>query len=224
MKKKVLKIALALVIVFFASVLIQFGYNMLFVSPVVNETTKGGDGKLTEMLYESEFLEDSYFADATLISANLEGAIERIDVREDCADFTACGLIRFYIENEHRLAEKNKAEIKACLTGFKYWMDQYDGRADSMCHWSENHQILFATTEYLAGNLWQDATFADGKVTLSGFGDEELDGVSFAYTVEGNTATIKTDTFNWGDITLTIDGTSMAFTSWGGDYTLTKQQ
>ena len=163
MKKKVFKIALALVIVFFASVLIQFGYNMLLVDPVVNETTKGGDGKLTDMLYESEFLEDSYFADATLISANLEGAIERIDVREDCADFTACGLIRFYIENEHRLAEENKAEIKACLTGFKYWMDQYDGRADSMCHWSENHQILFATTEYLAGNLWQDATFADGK-------------------------------------------------------------
>ena len=162
--------ALALIIVFFGSIILQFGYNMLFVKPVVAETTKGGDGKLTEMLYQSEFLDDSYFEDVELISSNLEGAIERIDIREDCADFTACGMIRFYLENEHRLAEKNKAEIKECLTGFKYWMDQYDGRKDSMCHWSENHQILFATTEYLAGCEWPDATFADGKS-----GEEHVD-------------------------------------------------
>ena len=165
MKKSsvVKRIAFILVILLFCSILLQFAYNMLFLNPVVGETTKGGDGKLTQMLYESEFLDDSYFQDVALISSNLEGAIERIDVREDCADFTACGLIRFYIENEHRLAEVNKEEIKKCLTGFKYWMDQYDGRSDSMCHWSENHQILFAVTEYLAGCEWPDAIFADGK-------------------------------------------------------------
>ena len=157
------KVVIILAIVLFGSILLQFAYNMLFLNPVAGETTKGGDGKLTQMLYESEFLDDSYFQDVELISANLEGAIERIDVREDCADFTACGLIRFYIENEHRLAQVNKEEIKECLTGFKYWMDQYDGRSDSMCHWSENHQILFAVTEYLAGCEWSDATFADGK-------------------------------------------------------------
>ena len=163
MKKTVKRIALLLIVAFFVSIIGQFGYNMLFVKTYAAETTKGGDGKLTEMLYQSEFLEDSYFKDAELISSNLEGAIERIDIREDCADFTACGLIRFYLENEHRLEEENKAEIKKCLTGFKYWMDQYDGRKDSMCHWSENHQILFAVTEYLAGAEWPDAIFADGK-------------------------------------------------------------
>ena len=163
MKKTVKRVAIFLVIAFFGSTLLQFGYNMLFVNSYAAETTKGGDGMLTEMLYQSEFLDDSYFADTALISANLEGAIERIDIREDCADFTACGLIRFYLENKHRLAEENKAEIKKCLTGFKYWMDQYDGRKDSMCHWSENHQILFAVTEYLAGTEWHDATFADEK-------------------------------------------------------------
>ena len=162
--KKIVKIAaISLVAAFLGSILIQFGYNMLFVSPMAFETTKGGDGKLTEMLYQSEFLDDAYFENSELVSLNLEGAIERIDIREDCADFTACGLIRFYIENKHRLAEENKEEIKKCLTGFKYWMDQYDGRTDSMCHWSENHQILFAVTEYLAGCEWPDATFADGK-------------------------------------------------------------
>ena len=162
MNKTVKTIILVILIAILGSVLLQFGYNMLFVKPYAAEA-EIGDGKLTQMLYESENLPDSYFEDTALVSENLKGAIERIDVREDCADFTACGLIRFYLENEHRLAEVNKEEIKRCLTNFKYWMDQYDGRKDSMCHWSENHQILFATTEYLVGMEWPDAEFADGK-------------------------------------------------------------
>ena len=164
MKKPVKKIIIFSLITILSSIVIQFGYNMLFVKEVVNETTKGGDGKLNTMLYESDKLEDSYFDDEALISANLEGALERIDIREDCADFTANALIRFYLENKHRLKESNKLEIKNTLTNFKYWMDQYDGRKDSMCHWSENHQILFAVTEYLAGNEWEEETFADGNI------------------------------------------------------------
>ena len=154
---------IAVLVVFLGSTLLQFGYNMLFITPYEPVLTKGSDGLLSKMLYESENLEDSYFENTTLISENLAGAIERIDVREDCADFTANAMIRFYLENEHRLAEVNKEEIKNCLTNFKYWMDQYDGRDDSMCHWSENHQILFAVTEYLVGNEWPDAVFADGN-------------------------------------------------------------
>ena len=92
-------IILVIIIALVGSVLLQFAYNMIFVTPVAYETTKGGDGKLTEMLYLSDTLDDSYFKDVEKVSANLEGALERIDVREDCADFTAAGLIRFYIEN-----------------------------------------------------------------------------------------------------------------------------
>ena len=162
MRKTVKIVALVLVISVLGSILLQFAYNMLFVKSYAAEAELG-DGELTRMLYESETLEDSYFENTALVSERLAGGLERINVREDCADFTACGMIRFYLENKHRLAEVNKNEIKECLTGFKYWMDQYDGRKDSMCHWSENHQILFATTEYLAGCEWPDATFADGK-------------------------------------------------------------
>ena len=60
-------VALSLIIAFFASILIQFGYNMLFVKPIAYETTKGGDGKLTEMLYQSESLPDEYFEDVALM-------------------------------------------------------------------------------------------------------------------------------------------------------------
>jgi hypothetical protein len=163
MKKRGIYLIIGVLILFFGSIIAQFVYNFFFIKPYEPKLTKGGDGKLNQMLYESERLEDSYFRDAALVAANLEGAIERIDVREDCADFTANALIRFYLENQHRLARENKDEIRRCLTGFKYWMDQYDGRADSMCHWSENHQILFAVTEYLAGCTWPADTFADGK-------------------------------------------------------------
>ena len=82
MKKSLKTVALILlisVIVGIASVVIQFGYNMLFVGPVAYETTKGGDGKLTDMLYYSDTLEDSYFLDTETVSNNLEGALERID-------------------------------------------------------------------------------------------------------------------------------------------------
>ena len=69
----IVTIALSLIIAIFGSVAIQFAYNMLFVEPFAAETTKGGDGKLTQMLYESENLDDSYFENTALISANLEG-------------------------------------------------------------------------------------------------------------------------------------------------------
>ena len=73
MKRTIKIVALVLVVSLLGSIVLQFGFNMLFVKPVVNETTKGGDGKLTEMLYQSEQLDDSYFEDVTLISENLEG-------------------------------------------------------------------------------------------------------------------------------------------------------
>ena len=164
MKKKIFKIGTAsLLIGLLLSVLLQFGFNMLFVGVYEPVLVKDGDKLLNRMLYESPTLPDSYFLDEKKISENLEGAIEEINVREDCCDFTANHLIRFYLENEERLAEFNKNEIRDCLTGLKYWLTDYDGRQDSMCFWSENHQILFAVTEYLTGNEWPDVHFADGR-------------------------------------------------------------
>ena len=43
MKKTLRKVAILLLLAFFASVIIQFGYNMLFVQEYASETTKGGE-------------------------------------------------------------------------------------------------------------------------------------------------------------------------------------
>ena len=45
------------------------------------------------------------------------------------------------------------------MLGFKYWPDEPG--IDSMCTWTENHHILFASAAYLAGQLFPDAIFTN---------------------------------------------------------------
>ena len=72
-----------LVVLFLGSVFIQFGYNMLFVKPYEPKLAKGGDGKLTQMLYESEQLEDSYFSKVP-ISYSVYDALSDLIFEIDC--------------------------------------------------------------------------------------------------------------------------------------------
>ena len=54
-------------------------------------------------------------------------------------------------------------KIKNTLLKFRYWMDE-PGK-NSMCYWSENHQILFLSAEYLAGQLYPNEKFTNSKLT-----------------------------------------------------------
>jgi hypothetical protein len=53
--------------------------------------------------------------------------------------------------------------MKAALLRFKYWLEdpplnrQND---EEMVYWSENHQMLFASSEYITGSWWHDEVFA----------------------------------------------------------------
>ena len=163
MRKKIRRISLIVIGVILLSIIVQFLCNIIFVKPYEVEPELGGDGLLNTMLYESDKLEDSYFKDSKKISNNLEGALEEMNLRLDCSDFTGNNVIRFYIENKHRLENVNKEEIKNSFINYKYWFSEYDGRKDSMCYWSENHQILFAVNEYLAGQEWPNVIFSDGN-------------------------------------------------------------
>ncbi|MBE6811962.1 MAG: hypothetical protein E7523_03670 [Ruminococcaceae bacterium] len=83
--------------------------------------------------------------------------------RFDCADFRAQMLFKIYKDCGNVLNEKCKELIKNTFLNFKYFMDEPGD--DSMCYWSENHQILFAVSEYLAGQEWPDAVFSNNKMT-----------------------------------------------------------
>jgi len=53
--------------------------------------------------------------------------------------------------------------VDAGLLGFKYWIDQPDD--DMMCYWSEHHQIMFHSAEYLAGQRFATRRFDNSGLT-----------------------------------------------------------
>lgn len=93
------------------------------------------------------------------------GALRRVDRRRDCADFSVHGFIRLMAAfgESPALSGEFKERVRRSLTGFKYWPDE-PGR-DSMCYWSENHFILFASAGYLTGQLWPDEVFTNSGRT-----------------------------------------------------------
>lgn len=62
----------------------------------------------------------------------------------------------------HRLPRDVGAQIRTALRSFKFAIDE--GGPDDICFWSENHQILFPTAEYLAGQLMPNEWFPNGRM------------------------------------------------------------
>lgn len=60
---------------------------------------------------------------------------------------------------KNRLPRDIGGAIQEALRTFKWWIDQ--GGKDDICFWSENHQILFASSEYLAGQLMPNTVFSN---------------------------------------------------------------
>jgi hypothetical protein len=91
----------------------------------------------------------------------IQAALDYIDQRKDCADFVLHAILRLlYQFNEGvGLSQATKDRARQTVLGFKYWPDE-PGR-DSLCTWTENHQILYASGAYLAGQLYPDETFTN---------------------------------------------------------------
>jgi len=122
------------------------------------------NGKSFEDLYlflsgkqtEPSFSEDEIYS---LLSKQTE----YMNKRFDCADFRAQMLFKIHKDCGEKLNEKCKALIKEAFLNFKYFMDEPGD--DSMCYWSENHLLLFAVSEYLAGQEWHDEIFTNNGMT-----------------------------------------------------------
>lgn len=93
----------------------------------------------------------------------LDGTLEYIKAEYDCSDFRLVNLVRILYEAGDQIPENYKAKIEEVLFKFRYWWDEPG--ENSMCYWSENHQILFATAEYLVGQLYPDVTFGNSGLT-----------------------------------------------------------
>lgn len=94
----------------------------------------------------------------------VDEAIAKLDKREDTADFRAAGLVRLlYLDDANgALGADRREAIDAALLRFKYWLDEPG--EDGMAYWTENHQILFHSSELLMGQRHPERVFAnDGK-------------------------------------------------------------
>ena len=93
----------------------------------------------------------------------LSNQCEYMNRRFDCADFRAQLLFKIYKDCYNTLSQRCRELIKKTFLDFKYFMDEPGD--DSMCYWSENHQIMFAVSEYLAGQQWQEDTFTNNGMS-----------------------------------------------------------
>ena len=159
--KRILSFIIALVFLW-SDIQVSFNIEPLPSRPSDNRESSG-----LSVLYQIYKAPDSVPAGATIdeafIAACLQPTLDYIDGRYDCADFSLIFLLRLYNEYSHLLPESSKAAVKKTILGFKYWMDEPG--EDSMCFWSENHQMMFAVCEYLAGQLWPEEIFTNNLMT-----------------------------------------------------------
>ena len=103
--------------------------------------------------------------DAYIVNA-IAPANTIIDGRYDCCDFRMQSLLRLqygHIDTLRAISPAGAQTLEDIFLHAKYWMTEPG--EDSMCYWSENHQILFAVAEYLAGQAWPDKTFVNDGAT-----------------------------------------------------------
>ena len=112
---------------------------------------------------ESQIYWDLANGDTIIDWERLKGTMEYVKGEYDCADFRLVNLIRIIYEFEDKIPTNHKDKIKDVLLNFRYWLDEPG--ENSMCYWSENHQILFASAEYLIGSKYQNDVFPNSGLT-----------------------------------------------------------
>lgn len=86
-----------------------------------------------------------------------------VDDRPDCADFRLICLLKGLLAYGDLLSAETKEILKKTILSFKYAMSEPG--VDSMCFWSENHQVLVAACEYLAGQHYPEETFTNNGMS-----------------------------------------------------------
>jgi hypothetical protein len=88
-------------------------------------------------------------------------ALDYINERRDCADFVLHSILRLLYQFSHgdHVSPALMERAKETVLNFKYWPGEPG--LDSMCTWTENHQILFNAGAYLAGQIFPDEIFTN---------------------------------------------------------------
>ncbi|HOX31332.1 MAG TPA: hypothetical protein PLB91_03330 [Spirochaetales bacterium] len=90
----------------------------------------------------------------------LGAGLDYVEARKDCADFVAHAYLRLLLQfpSAPSVSPALYGRAEAVLLGFKYWPSEPG--TDSLCTWTENHQILYASLAYVLGSRMPRAAFA----------------------------------------------------------------
>ena len=94
-----------------------------------------------------------------------QAALDFVNAREDPSDFAMTSLVRLYLLNTGtgKLTSEQQAAIKDAILNWKFWLDEPNTTYVEM--WTENHQILNHSIEYLAGQTFPDEVFINNGQT-----------------------------------------------------------
>ena len=95
----------------------------------------------------------------------LQDALNFVNNREDPSDFAMTSLVRLYLLNVStgKLTIAQEAAIKDAILNWKFWLDEPNTTYVEM--WTENHQILNHSIEYIAGQTFPDEVFTNNGQT-----------------------------------------------------------
>lgn len=120
------------------------------------ETREAAPGSLANVLAHvgRRRLEPGYAPTMTVPIDAFDGHIRRMDELVDGRDFSALALLALLLGHEQDpiLAPGLPQKIDEALARFKFWYtDAGPPKSDESYYWTENHQVLFHTIEYLVG-------------------------------------------------------------------------
>jgi hypothetical protein len=100
-----------------------------------------------------------------LVQERLEKSLNMINIRVDCADFVMPAFLSmlYLYKDSALLSKENREIIKQAILGYKYAMDDPNEDKYGVCYFTENHQALFAASEYIAGQLFPEEIFTNNR-------------------------------------------------------------
>ncbi|WP_425101849.1 hypothetical protein [Tropicibacter sp. S64] len=93
----------------------------------------------------------------------ISAALDTIEARWDCSDFSILPLLRLFRDYRDTLPETLAERMREAFLGYRYWLDEPGD--DVMWFWSENHVLCFHTAQRVAGDLFPEETFANSGLT-----------------------------------------------------------
>ena len=126
---------------------------------------------------ERDRVDPDYTAPTAAVAPDaFQRSFDKIETLRDTRDFDGLYLLNLWLGyRDHPMLAPGTAErIETALADFKYWFTEPtpEGLIDDSYYWTENHQVLFHTIEYLMGQELPDRPLSTDRRTGAEHRDE----------------------------------------------------